>query len=104
MEVKGDLRKMRTALKDKVEYTLTLGDESILMNDLVGKEITISHTGTIHCVDCGKVTKKSFGQGFCFPCFQKSQMNSECIIRPELCEAHLGKGRNPEWEESHHNT
>ena len=104
MEVKGDLSKMRTALKDKVEYTLTLGDESILMNDLVGKEITISHTGTIHCVDCGKVTKKSFGQGFCFPCFQKSPMNSECIIRPELCEAHLGKGRNPEWEESQNNT
>ena len=27
----------------------------------------------------------------------------KCIIRPELCEAHLGKGRDVEWEESHHN-
>jgi hypothetical protein len=104
MEVKGDLRKMKTELKDKVEYTLTLSGESVVMNDLIGKQVTISHTGTIHCVDCGVVTKKSFGQGFCYPCFQKSPMNSECIIRPELCEAHLGNGRNPEWEESHHNT
>ena len=29
-------------------------------------------------------------------------MNSECIIRPELCEAHLGKGRDPEWERENH--
>ena len=29
---------------------------------------------------------------------------SECIIRPELCKAHLGEGRDPEWEKEHHVT
>ena len=29
--------------------------------------------------------------------------SAECIIRPELCRAHLGEGRDPEWEEKHHN-
>jgi hypothetical protein len=33
---------------------------------------------------------------------QNSPMNSECIIRPELCEAHLGKGRDVEWEKKNH--
>ena len=32
----------------------------------------------------------------------KSPQNSECIIRPELCRAHLGEGRNPDWEKEHH--
>jgi hypothetical protein len=31
-----------------------------------------------------------------------SPMNSDCIIRPELCEAHLGKGRDVAWEEKNH--
>ena len=47
-------------------------------------------------------TKKSFAQGFCFPCFKNAPENSPCIIRPELCEGHLGKGRDAEWEENHH--
>ena len=29
-------------------------------------------------------------------------MNSECIIRPELCRGHLGEGRDVEWEQQHH--
>jgi hypothetical protein len=28
---------------------------------------------------------------------------SECIIRPELCQGHLGQGRDLEWEERNHN-
>ena len=29
-------------------------------------------------------------------------MSSECIIKPELCRAHLGEGRDMEWEREHH--
>ena len=36
-------------------------------------------------------------------CFQNAPEASPCIIKPELCEAHLGKGRDIEWEEKHHN-
>ncbi len=102
MTLYGDLIKMKVVHANPVQYTLNL-NEDILMNELLGKKIKLQFTGTIRCVSCGKVTKKSFGQGFCYKCFMESPMNSECIIRPELCEAHLGKGRDPGWEEEHHN-
>ncbi len=100
----GNLKKMRTAYANPIEYSLDLGGEIIRMNDLVGSEIKLQYNGIINCIDCGVVTKKSFGQGFCYKCFVSSPMNSECIIRPELCEAHLGKGRDVKWEQEHHNT
>lgn len=103
MEIKGNLRKMHTEFGNPVQYKLSLGDKTISMNDLIGKKISIEYTGIINCIDCGVVTKKSFGGGFCYSCFTTSPMASECIIRPELCEGHLGKGRDAEWEEKYHN-
>ncbi len=102
MIASGNLSKMKTSLHDEVEYTLFLGEDEIQINDYIGSEISLSFTGRINCVSCGKITKKAFGQGFCYPCFINSPLNAECIIRPELCEAHLGKGRDPEWEKKHH--
>lgn len=32
-----------------------------------------------------------------------SPESAECIIRPELCRAHLGEGRDPQWEQENHN-
>ena len=99
----GNLSKMKVEHEDPVIYTLNLEEKNVIMNDLIGNRVNLRFTGTIHCVACGKVTKKAFGQGFCYSCFMNSPLNSECIIRPELCEAHLGKGREPAWEEEHHN-
>lgn len=103
MQATGNLHKMRTEQGSEITYSLTLGDENIELNDYLGQEISLDFTGTINCVSCGNITKKAFGQGFCYPCFINSPMNSECIIKPELCLAHEGKGRDPEWEEKHHN-
>ena len=107
MTKSGNLRKMRTAFQpnSEVQYYMQTEDAGEWnVNDWIGKEIAYTFEGRINCVACGRLTKKSFGQGFCYPCFQNSPLNAECIIRPELCEAHLGKGRDPEWEETHHNT
>lgn len=93
---------MYTSLGDNIEYRLKLSDE-LLMNDFVGKTIQLNWNGIINCQKCNKVTKKSFGQGFCYPCFANAPEASECILRPELCRAHLGEGRDPEWEEKFHN-
>jgi len=90
----GDLRKMRTVLSDPVQYALPLGTQSVEMHPLVGQKLSLRFTGNIHCVVCGKLTKKSFAQGFCYPCFRDAPEASPCIIRPELCEAHLGRGRD----------
>lgn len=100
---RGNIRKMHVEYQDPIKYQLSMGDEIIDMNALIGQDIQFNWTGTINCVACGNSIKKAFGQGFCFPCFRDSPQNSECIIRPELCEAHLGNGRDVEWEEKHHN-
>ena len=98
----GNLRKMHTSLEDQVHYTLQLSS-AVDMNALVGQEVHLHWTGIIHCQRCEKVTKKSFGEGFCYSCFTTAPEAAECIIRPELCRAHLGEGRDPEWEQLHHN-
>ena len=100
----GSISKMKVDLQDEVKYTLVLGDETIDMNSLINKDIRLFWNGDIFCSACGKKTKNSFGEGFCYPCFQSAPEATECTIRPELCRAHLGEGRDPEWEERNHNT
>ena len=93
---------MRTHLDDPVRYTLFMNGEPVDMNALIGETIALQFDGQINCINCGRLTKKSYAQGFCYPCMIKSPQNSECIIRPELCRAHLGEGRDVEWEKKHH--
>lgn len=100
--MKGQLHKMRVTQDSPIQYFLEL-DTTICMNDYIGKAIKLSWNGVIQCVSCQKVTKSSFGQGFCYTCFTQSASASECIIRPELCRAHLGEGRDIAWEEANHN-
>lgn len=97
----GNLRKMQTRLEDVAHYTLVLDGTRIDMNAKIGKSIKLSFDGTINCIACGRETKKSFGQGFCFPCFRSAPEASECIIRPELCRAHEGEARDMAWAEKH---
>jgi hypothetical protein len=86
----GNMRKMSTHVDahvgDQVQYVLNLS-EDVNMNDLIGQEIHLEWRGVIHCSKCSKVTRKSFGQGFCYPCFATAPEAAECIIRPELCRA-----------------
>lgn len=102
MQVTGHFEKMRTVLDKPVRYTLSLDGTEIEMNDLIGQNIAIRFSGEIHCKICGKKTNKSFGQGYCYEHFMNHPANSPCILRPELCEGHLGKGRDLQWEEEHH--
>ncbi len=100
--MKGILHKMNVDLKDQVQYSL-IWNGGLAMNDFIGKEIRLEYDGKIVCQNCSKQTKKSFGEGFCYPCFISAPQAAECIIRPELCRAHLGEGRDVEWEKKHHN-
>ena len=97
----GNLRKMQTRLEGVAQYTLTLDDVPIDMNARIGETIKLTFDGTINCIACGRKTKKSFGQGFCYPCFRNAPEASECIIRPELCRAHEGEARDMDWAERH---
>ncbi len=102
MRALGVLDKMKTGFINPVQYYLQLGDDKIAVNELVGNNIRLQWTGNIYCTVCGKKTAKSFGEGMCYNCFANAPDNAECILRPELCEAHLGKGRDIEWEKRNH--
>ena len=99
MEIK--LNKMKTTLKDVVEYQLIENDLVVNMNGLIGKKISMRYNGKQQCAACSEF-KKLFAQGFCYRCFTKAPEASPCIINPEMCEGHLGKGRDLAWEEENH--
>ena len=104
MKITGSLKKMIGELSDPIKYQLPIGDQLVDVNSLLGKNIRFKYENEIYCIDCGKKTYKSFNQGFCYTCFQNSPLASECIIHPERCQAHLGIGRDMEWEKKYHLT
>ena len=99
--IHGTIEKMRTHLDSPVRYELPIGESSVDINSLLGKAITLTFTGTILCIACGRKTKKSFNQGHCFPCLKRLASCDQCIVRPELCHYHEGTCREPKWGESH---
>lgn len=101
MQYKGNILKMRTELASPVKYTLPIGENLVDMNKLIGKEIKMSFAGQINCISCGKRTKTSFSQGFCYNCLQTAPEASESIIRPELSKSQFGIARDMEWAKKH---
>ncbi len=101
----GLLKKMQTRLSSAdspdVDYQLPLGDTLIPMNELIGRHISLSHSGLINCLHCGRKTKKSFNQGYCYPCFRSLAQCDSCIMSPEKCHYDKGTCREPEWGETH---
>ena len=84
IQITGTLAKMRSSLSEgTVQYRLPVGDEEISLNPLIGKTLTLSHTGNIFCCSCGKKTKKSYSQGHCFVCMKKLASCDMCIMKPE---------------------
>ncbi|MDB2362211.1 DUF2797 domain-containing protein [Flavobacteriales bacterium] len=104
MKITGGLLKMKAELKAPIHYHLPIGSELIDVNSLINKRIRLTYENDIFCINCGAKTYKSFNQGMCYPCFQSSPLASECIIHPERCQAHLGIGRDMEWETKYHLT
>ena len=101
--VSGTARKMQTALESPVQYQWVAGDERVAVNPWLGKRINIDFNGTINCVHCSRLTKKSFNQGYCYPCFQRLAQCDSCIVKPEKCHFDAGTCREPEWGEEHCN-
>ncbi len=101
INVQGHLHKMVTHLSQVPEpmvgYQLTLGGQQVDMNALIGKPVRIEHLGQITCSHCGKATKKSYSQGYCYPCMQKLPQCDLCIMSPERCHYDAGTCRDSSW-------
>ncbi|MCW8886473.1 MAG: DUF2797 domain-containing protein [Motiliproteus sp.] len=95
----GNLSKLRIELGSPARYELRLGDQEVELNQYLGKPIKLVFSGTINCQHCGRLSKKSFNQGYCYPCFQSLAQCDNCIVSPEKCHFHLDTCREPQWGE-----
>jgi hypothetical protein len=95
--MQGQLKKMRTRLDNPVQYDLPLGNQSIALNPLIGKPVKLIYTGHIFCVHCNRSIKKTFNQGYCYPCFISLAQCDMCILKPETCHYAAGTCREPDW-------
>ncbi|TBU74708.1 DUF2797 domain-containing protein [Phytopseudomonas daroniae] len=96
---RGALSKMATQLDAPVQYAFRLGDEQVAVNPMIGKTVRLEYLGAIHCSHCGRKTKTSFSQGYCYPCMQKLAQCDLCIMSPERCHYDAGTCRDPAWGE-----
>ncbi len=97
----GNLAKMVAELADPVSYRLPVGTILVPLNQSIGRRLTIKFDGRINCVACGRLIKKSFQQGYCFPCVRKLAACDICIVQPEKCHYAAGTCREPSWGEEH---
>ncbi|MGB0360609.1 MAG: DUF2797 domain-containing protein [Endozoicomonas sp.] len=100
----GALSKMTSALvpgsdgqKSSVNYALPVGEQLLPLNDLIGHKLSLEYQGEIFCCHCGRKSKKSFNQGFCYPCFRKLPQCDSCIMSPEKCHYFEGTCRDAAW-------
>jgi len=97
----GIIKKLHSNLNGEVQYSLPIGSDLVDLNPLINKQIKLSFSGAIFCIKCNNKIKKTFAQGYCFPCFRDVPETSECILRPELCRAHEGESRDMEWSKKY---
>ncbi|MGN8260613.1 DUF2797 domain-containing protein [Pseudomonas sp. SMSB3] len=97
---RGSLSKMAVSLQAPVvQYSFRLGETQVPVNPLIGQRLRLEYLGAIHCSHCGKRTKTSFSQGYCYPCMTKLAQCDMCIMAPERCHYDAGTCRDPAWGE-----
>jgi len=100
----GVIQKLKGCLDDDslVHYQLPIGDDLLNLNPAIGNKLKLRFTGRIFCI-CGKnkQIKKSYQQGYCFPCTRQLARCDTCIVRPDRCHFHQGTCREPNWGEQH---
>jgi hypothetical protein len=101
IKMQGHIEKMRVKLdrdpSSPAQYELPVGDQLVALNPLLGKSIKLTYTGKIACIHCNKAIKKSFNQGYCYPCFISLAQCDMCIMKPETCHYEAGTCREPTW-------
>ena len=85
------------AAEPLIQYSLRLDDDALPLNEFIGHTVTLSHTGTIECQACGRPSKKSYSQGYCYPCFKKLAQCDLCMVSPERCHFDQGSCRDDEF-------
>ncbi len=82
------LKRMTTELSEPVRYYLDMKDDFIILNNLLGKKLTVEFK-RYECLSCGE-DLPIFSQGLCRKCYFESPQVGEWVMKPELSKAHLG--------------
>lgn len=99
-EYVGFLSKMAVQAGPPAHYSMVLNQQSIPLNLSIGKSIGLKFTGKIECIYCKRAIKKTYNQGYCFPCSKKLARCDFCVLKPVNCHYHLGTCREPQWGEN----
>lgn len=103
LSVSGPLRKLKGELDagsvEPVQYAMPIGERVVPLNEWIGRTVRLRASGDIHCSHCGKRTRKSYSQGYCYPCFTRLAQCDLCIVSPERCHYEQGTCRDPAWGE-----
>lgn len=107
MSYQGICQKMQASLTQdnphragkpaNVQYHFVLNNQIVEQQIQLGQLLNIQWTGNIFCINCGKKTKKSFSQGYCYKCFQNSAECDLCIMKPETCHYDNGTCRDNDF-------
>jgi len=97
MKVAGQLRKMTHEDADPIKYFLSLDEKPVPVNSEVGREMSLTFLNKITCIECGRSIKKTYDQGYCFPCARDLPENAMCAVRPEKCEHEFGNEQDKEF-------
>ena len=99
MKFKGQISKMISDIGNPIQYSLPIGKEKLMLNKYIGEVIRIDFNDEIRCINCNNKIKKTYMQGYCYPCFITLPQTEDCIFKPHLCRAHLGEARDIDWAE-----
>lgn len=100
--IEGFVEKMRIEHGEQTaQYSLILGENQEPLNQYLNHPIQLQFSGLIECIYCHRPIKKSYSQGYCFPCSQKLARCDYCILHPVRCHYHKGTCREPQWGETH---
>ncbi len=98
MEYQSVLKRMSVELENPIKYYLDMGQDFIILNNLLDKKLNISFV-KYQCLDCGS-DEPIFAQGLCKKCYFENPSVGEWVMKPELSQAHLGiEHRDLSYEE-----
>lgn len=92
---------MRVFNSNPIKYYLPVGKQELYLNDFLGQELKFYYKKIINCINCHKITKTSFANGYCYSCFVTLPQTDISIVHPEKDRSHLGISRDLEWAKKH---
>ncbi|MFU8816111.1 MAG: DUF2797 domain-containing protein [Pseudomonadales bacterium] len=106
--LEGVLEQLDVGPGAPARYRLLLGspgegdglERSADINSMIGKGLRLEFDGKITCCHCGRVTRKSYAEGYCYGCFRSLARCDLCVLNPVRCHFQQGTCREPAWGES----